>query len=266
MRTGLEDRVVLITGAGAGIGRATVEAFLAEGARVLAADLDTSPLATDLDTALSAERLVRFTVDLGEPDGPPAAVAETVRRFGQIDVLVNNVGIATMRDGFLDVSDEDWLALININFLSMVRATRAALPHMLARASGVIVSLASDAGHEPGIYFPHYSVSKVAVRMLSKELATEFGSRGIRSNSVSPGPTRTPAFESASFLASIAERHGLDSEGAIELFLRDVRRMPLGRLGAAADVAALIVFLSSDLARQVTGADYRVDGGAIATI
>ena len=154
---------------------------------------------------------------------------------------------------------------MELNFFSMVRCCRAAIPRMLEQGRGSIVSLSSDAGHMPGPYFVDYSVTKGMIRLLSKALANEFAGRGIRCNTVSPGPTRTAPWESGEFIDALAAEWEVDREAAIDRFVRDVRGMPLGRLGAPEDVAAAIVFLASDRASQITGSDYRVDGGLIPT-
>jgi NAD(P)-dependent dehydrogenase (short-subunit alcohol dehydrogenase family) len=261
MDLGLEGRVALVTGAGSGIGLATTRALLAEGAGVIAADLDPSAALA----GAPAGRLLAFTVDLASPDGPSSAVAFAIEQLGTIDILVNNVGVCPHRDGFLDVDDRGWQELLELNFFSMVRCCRAAIPRMLEQERGSIVSLSSDAGHMPGPYFVDYAVTKGMIRLLSKALANEFAGRGIRSNTVSPGPTRTAPWESGEFIDALAAEWALDREAAIDRFVRDVRGMPLGRLGAPEDVAAAIVFLASDRACQITGSDYRVDGGLIPT-
>jgi NAD(P)-dependent dehydrogenase (short-subunit alcohol dehydrogenase family) len=261
MDLGLEGRVALVTGAGSGIGLATTRSLLAEGAHVVAADLDPSALADPP----AGGRLLPFTVDLSAAEGPPSAVAFAIEHFGTIDVLVNNVGVCPHRNGFLDVDDSGWQELLELNFFSMVRCCRAAIPRMLEQQRGSIVSLSSDAGHMPAPYFVDYSVTKGMIRLLSKALANEFAAHGIRSNTVSPGPTRTTPWESGEFIDELALEWAIDREAAIERFVRDVRGMPLGRLGAPEDVAAAIVFLASDQARQVTGSDYRIDGGLVPT-
>jgi len=258
MEMGLAQRAVVVTGAGSGIGLATTRAFIAEGAHVVAADLDPA--------AAQDAGAIALTVDLATPEGPPAAVKAAVQRLGGIDVLVNNVGVAPSRQGFLSVGDDDWSALIDVNFMSMVRACRAALPHMLEHGRGAIVSISSDAGYLPAPFFVDYSVTKAAIRVLSRAIANEFADRGIRSNTISPGPTRTAPWERRGLIDDLAERWGIDREAAIERFIKEERRMPLGRLGEPEDVAAMVVYLSSDLAKQITGSDYRVDGGTIATI
>jgi NAD(P)-dependent dehydrogenase (short-subunit alcohol dehydrogenase family) len=263
MELGLEGRVAVVTGAGAGIGLATARLLVAEGARVVVVDLDPSA-ATQI---APQEMLVPLVRDLASPQGGPDAVATAVERFGAIDILVNNVGVAPHRDGFLTVSDKDWLSLIELNFLSMVRCCRAAIPHMVEQGRGSIISLSSDTGYAPAPYFVDYAMTKAMVRVLSKTLATEFAAHGIRSNTISPGPTRTtPWEEQGGFMDSYAARFGIDHEAAIERFMREERNIGSGRIGEADDVAAMIVFLASDRAVQITGSDYRVDGGQLATI
>lgn len=259
MELGLSDRVAILTGAGSGIGLATAQLFLEEGAKVVAADREPAA-AGGLDGPVTA-----VTVDLASAEGPAKMVERTMDEHGRIDVLVNNVGIFPFRESFLDVGDDDWNELLNINFYSMVRSCRAAIPHMIATGGGSIVSVASDVGRAPDRFFVDYSVSKAGILMLSKALSIEFGPQGVRSNCVSPGPTRTPAWDKpGGFADSLAEEYGLDKDAAIDHFAKEVRKLPLGKLGDPIDVARVIAFLGSDASKHVTGADYTVDGGVVA--
>jgi NAD(P)-dependent dehydrogenase (short-subunit alcohol dehydrogenase family) len=255
----LTDRVVVISGGGSGIGLACCRAFLQEGAIVVAGARDPSAAA-----ALSDD-VTAVTVDLSTATGADQLISAAVEARGGVDVLVNNVGVFPFRESFLSVSDADWDALMNVNFYSMVRACRAAIPHMVKRGRGSIVSVASDVGRAPDRFFVDYSVSKSAALMLSKAISIEFGPAGIRSNCVSPGPTRTPAWDKlGGFADSLAEEYGMGKEQAIEHFAKEVRKLPLGKLGDPEDVARVVAFLASDVSKHVTGADYTVDGGIVA--
>ena len=152
---------------------------------------------------------------------------------------------------------------MDVNFYSMVRACREVIPHMVKQGGGSIVSIASECGRQPDVFFVDYSVSKAAMLSLNKALANEFGPSGIRANIVSPGPTRTPPWDDpGGFGQSLAKEFGLSKEEAIDHFAKEVRKLPLGRLGRPQDVAAAVVFLASDLAAQVTGSEYCVNGGS----
>lgn len=263
MELSLAGKVAVVTGAGSGIGLACTRLFVEEGARVLAADLD--PSAAERIGAGGA--VVAEVVDLSTAEGPARMVNAATKAFGRVDALVNNVGIFPFRESFLEVSDQDWQELMTINFYSMVRSCRAAIPHMIEQGGGSIVSIASDVGRAPDPFFVDYSVSKASVLILSKALSIEFGAKGVRSNCVSPGPTRTPAWDKpGGFAESLAAEYGLDKEAAVDHFAKNVRKMPLGRLGSPDDVAAAVVFLSSDRAKHVTGSDYHVDGGLPAAV
>ncbi len=258
MTDDLRDRVVVISGASSGIGFATVAACLQAGALVVAGDI--RPSAQPQAEAFYEDRVQLVTVDLCTTSGPAILVEAALDLHGRVDVLVNNVGVAPFRSSFLDVTDDDWGATINLNVMATVRACRAVLPSMVARRAGVIISLASDAGRQPDPFFVDYAMSKAAILSISKALSIEFGPYGIRVNTVSPTATLTPALEP--FLKSLGAELGLGRDETLEHFATKMRALPLGRLNAPEDVAEVIVFLASDRARQVTGADYSVNAGS----
>ena len=182
----LKDKVAVVTGAGKGIGLATTMELANEGAKVIAGSHGTS-------TMTGLENVTAVAVDLSEPDGPARLVQRAIDEHGRIDVLVNNVGAVKLRmDGFLAVTDDDFAWAMEMNFFTGLRASRAALRHMVEQGSGTIVNMASvNAFFEPDGATIDYGAAKAAVLNLTKSLAQEFGSRGIRVNAVSPGPVST---------------------------------------------------------------------------
>jgi NAD(P)-dependent dehydrogenase (short-subunit alcohol dehydrogenase family) len=249
------SRVVLVTGGSQGIGEAIVTAFRELGDQVVNADLRHDEAVVGVDAV---------TCDFVDPTAAANLVQHAVDQYGRIDVVVNNVGLAPFRESFLSVSDDDWRSLIDINLMTMVRLCRAAIPVMIEGGGGAIVSIASDAARQPDPFFVDYALTKAAVRSLSKTLSKEFGSKGIRVNTVSPGPTRTPALVGeGAFASQLAAELGVSREEAIDHFVNVMRKLPLGHLIEPRDVAAVVVFLASDGARSVTGSDYCVDAGSI---
>jgi NAD(P)-dependent dehydrogenase (short-subunit alcohol dehydrogenase family) len=254
MELRLSGKVVIVTGASAGIGAATVASLTAEGAVAVGVSRKPPEVRPAVEGVIA---------DLTDPAAAQRIVDEVLDRHGRLDGVVNNVGGLDARAGFLDVTDEQWHATFDLNFHSAVRMSRAALPALLTHG-GALVHVASEAARLPDVSIVDYAAAKTALLSLSKTLAAEFGPRGVRSVVVSPGPTRTRLWdEPGGFADQLAERFGLPVDEAIDHFVRDVRGLPSGRLGTAEDVANVITYVLSPIAAQVTGAEWVIDGGAL---
>ena len=242
MDLGLRDAVCLVTGSTGGIGLETVKLLRAEGATVV--------------TTGRSGGDVR--ADVSRPGEPERVVAEVVERHGRLDVLVNNVGWSEVRK-LEDVTDDLWQASFEVNLMSAIRATRAALPGMRERGSGTIVNTSSTAGKRPSTGMPDYSVMKAAMLSYSRLVADLYAKDGIRCNAVTPGPTLTATWLGDGGLA--------DQQGERnEVLAKVAAGRPLGRLAQPEEIAAVIAFLCSPRASYVTGAAWSADGGTVPII
>jgi NAD(P)-dependent dehydrogenase (short-subunit alcohol dehydrogenase family) len=259
MELGMRGRIAVVTGASKGIGLAIVEALVSEGVHVVAGARHSSP---ELDKLASDGSVQVVTVDLGDPDGP----ATLVRAAGErIDVLVNNVGAGTPRvGGFLSVTDEEWVATLNINFLAAVRATRAVLPVMLAAGRGSIVTVSSVNAFLPDPAVIDYSAAKAGLSNFCKSLSKEVGGKGIRVNTVSPGPVATDLWLGESGVA--ATLSGASGMAAEDIVNQAAGASVTGRFTRPGEVADLVVLLASDRSANVTGANITIDGGLVQTL
>lgn len=240
----LTGKTALVTAAAAGIGRATALALAREGARVIAADIDTQKL-----QALRTEDHTIETQSLDVTDG--AAIESLCRHVPRVDVLVNAVGFVH-HGTILECTDVDWSMSLAINLTAMMRVTRAWLPAMITARGGSIINVASVASSVRGVPSRFaYSATKAGVIGLTKSVAADFVAKGIRCNAICPGTIDTPS------LARRLRDTG-DEARARAAF---VGRQPMGRLGTADEVAALAVYLASDEASFTTGAIHVIDGG-----
>lgn len=262
MDLGLEGQVAIVTGAGKGIGLAITRALADEGAQVVAASRST-------DALEGIERVLPVALDLSEPGGPGALVRRAMDEHGRIDVLVNNVGAVRLRlDGFLALDDADFQWALDMNFFTTLRATRAALVPMVDQGRGSIVNIASvNAFFQPDGATVDYGVAKAGVANLTKALAQEFGTSGIRVNAISPGPVETDLWLGEhGVAATVAAMTGVDPDTARERVVESIGGFATGRFTRPEEVAALAVMLASDRLGNVTGENVVIDGGLIKTL
>jgi NAD(P)-dependent dehydrogenase (short-subunit alcohol dehydrogenase family) len=255
----LAGRTAIVTGASKGIGLAVSRALAGAGALVVAGARSSS---AELDELAGGGRVRFVPVNLGDPAGPAALTAAAGER---IDILVNNVGSAPARPGgFLSITDADWDVTLTLNLLAAVRATRAVLPAMLAAGTGAIISVCSVNARLPDPAVLDYSTAKGGLAAFSKGLSKEVGPRGIRVNTVSPGPVSTGLWLGEhGVAASVAGATGGDPAAVAK---SAVSTTATGRFTTPEEVADLVVLLAGARAGNVTGADIVIDGGLVQTI
>jgi NAD(P)-dependent dehydrogenase (short-subunit alcohol dehydrogenase family) len=243
----LEGRAALVTGAGRGIGRAIAICLAREGADVTLADIAEDGLPT---TARAAEghgvRALSVQADVGKEDDVDRLFAEAVRRFGRLDILVNNAALIVVKS-FQDGTLEEWDRTLDTNLRGAYLTCRRALPELVARGGGSIINISSVAAFHHTVTHVHYAASKAGMIALTRELAVELAPHRIRVNAVAPA--------------------WIDSRGRMERLTPDDRakanqRFLLGRIGQPDDVAEAVVFLASDRASYITGITLPVTGGA----
>lgn len=257
----LGGKVAVVTGASKGIGLAITKALVAEGANVVAGARTTDALA-------GMDGVTPVALDLGQRDAPAALVAKALERHGRVDVLVNNLGAVRMRlQGFLGTSDEEFERSMQLNFFAAVRATRAALPPMIAQGRGAIVNVASvNAFFEPDAGVLDYGAAKAALVNFTKSIAQEFGPRGIHVNAVSPGPVSTDLWlGKEGVAATVARASGTSEDEARKNVIASLGGFATGRFTTPEEVATLVVVLASERTSNVTGSNYVIDGGLIKT-
>ena len=243
-------RSAMVTGAARGIGRAVAERLAADGLAVSVIDL------TGAEEAAAAVGGPAHHLDVTDPDQVDAAVAAHVERFGGLDVMVANAGVAVTAP-LLETTDEQWRRTFEVNVLGVVHCYRAAARQMIDQGrGGRLIGAASVAAHRAGKWQSAYSASKFAVRGLSQSLAQELAEHGITVNVYSPGVVQTPMWESID--DALATRKGTAPGSELAGMVAGI---PLGRLETPADVAGVVSFLASPDAGYVTGQSIVVDGG-----
>ncbi|MBY8880242.1 SDR family NAD(P)-dependent oxidoreductase [Actinacidiphila acidipaludis] len=264
MELHLKDKVAVVTGASKGIGLAVVERLAAEGVKVVAGSRTSTP---ELDALAAAHDVTIVSVDLSTAQGAEDLVRRAVERHRHLDILVNNVGAAEPRDSFLHVSDAEWQRIFDLTFFSAVRASRAALPHMVAAGGAAIVNISSINARLPFPMVVDYSAAKAALTNLNKSLSEEFAPQGVRVNAIAPGPVRTPFWTApGGFADATAAAAGTTAQEALDVVVPQNMGISSGRVSEPHEIADLAVFLASPVAANITGTETLVDGGQTKTL
>jgi 3-oxoacyl-[acyl-carrier protein] reductase len=250
MNYNFADKVVVVTGGGKGIGKTIVKKFSEYGAKTVIADIDWE-LAQEVEAEMTKEGREAFAikVDVSKTIEVEGFIAKVLKRYKQIDVLVNNAGIVGYRGPIVNHPEESWDKVLNINLKGTFLCCKSVLPHMLTRKTGIIVNMGSMAGSYGGTpaVGVDYSVSKAAIHCLTKRIATETADKGIRVNALAPHAIKTEMFN------DIPEA----------FYNKLVNTVKMGRLAEPDEVAKVILFLASDDSSFITGQTIHVDGGSI---
>ena len=255
----LAGKVAIVTGGASGIGAGIVEKFLAEGARVVIADVERDR-GQDFSATLGADAVFRFA-DVSEPDQVGALVAGALETFGALDVMVNNAGVSSkMHRSFLDDDLADFHRVMSVNVLGVMAGTRDAARQMATRGGGSIINVSSIGGIQAGGGVMVYRASKAAVIQFTKSAAIELAHYEIRVNCIAPGNIPTP------FLRTTTSEKSAEELARFERAIREQMRAdrPLKREGTPADIAEAALYLASDRSSYVTGTVLPVDGGTVA--
>jgi NAD(P)-dependent dehydrogenase (short-subunit alcohol dehydrogenase family) len=248
----LKGKVALVTGAASGIGQAIARLMAQEGAQVAIADINDQG-GQETVAQIGEEAAFYKHTDVGSNTEVQSLVEATVARFGAIDILVNNAAIVLFKR-LIDTEPEEWDKVIATNLRSVYLCSRYTIPHMMRRGHGAIVNISSARALATTPLVSSYDASKGAIVSLTRSLALEYASHGIRVNCVLPGAIDTPVF-----------RANLRADGREEEQYRaTVDHIPLGRVGLPVDIAQAVVFLTSEESSYMTGASFLVDGGLLA--
>lgn len=246
----LQDRIAIVTGGGSGMGRAMVQEFVAEGANVLALDVRKSAVEETAEMVGLPGRVVAFECDVSDEKSVKAAVAKAMETWGRVDLVCNNAGILDDYVIAEETSTELWNRILSVNLSGPFFVCREVLPIMVAQGKGVIINTASISAFIAGGGGSAYTASKHAVLGLTRQLAFEYGRKGVRVNAICPGPIHTGMTD-----------YLLTPEGRNDHVDSIIEALPAGRWGKPVEIARLAVYLASDDADFIHGSAYVMDGG-----
>lgn len=243
----LAGKCAIVTGGASGFGLGIVDKFLAEGARVMIADINETAAAQLADAR--GDAAIAQTVDVSDAASVNAMAEAAIKAFGQVDILINNAGITHLPTPLDEVSEEDFDRVFNVNMKSVYLTARALVPHMKARGTGAILNVASTAGVSPRPNLNWYNASKGWMITATKAMAVELAPKGIRVNAINPVAGETPLLKS--FMG----------EDTPEMRAKFISTIPIGRFSTPEDMGNAACYLCSDEASMVTGVAMEVDGG-----
>lgn len=253
MDLGLKDKIAIVTGGSAGIGRGIVERLVQEGAIVTIVDIniaEAEKAAAEIGGGTQAIKM-----DITKKDEVESVVDKVIQKFGRIDILVNNAALSWPRL-FIDMTEKEWDQMCAVNLKGVYLITRPVLSNMVKQRYGKIISISSIAGKEGIAKFSHYSATKFAVIGLTQSLAHEYAEYGVNINVVCPGVVRTPLWEDQ--LPGMAEEQGKSTEQVFQEFCEPI---PFKRPQTPEDIGGMVSFLAADLAKNITGQSINVTGG-----
>lgn len=249
----LKNKVVIITGAGSGIGRSTAILFAKEGAKVVVADIDVKGGKETVHLIKNNKNVFFVKTNVSKERDCKRLIEETIKKYGKIDILFNNAGVY-LRKKITEMDESDWNKIIDINLKSIFLCSKYVIPEMIKQNKGIIINTASTLGLVGEPECGAYCASKGGIIALTKSMATEYASDNIRVNCICPGPIDTPMLRKYLSSSKNSERVKEELENWV----------PLGRMGTPEEIASTALFLASDESSYITGTTIVVDGGGTA--
>lgn len=262
----LKNKITVVTGGSKGIGKGIAKALAEEGCNLSICSRHEEELnKTAKELERKGIRVLSVKADLTKESDIQHFIDKTIEEFGKIDILVNNAGTIGNPGSLEDVSVQEWRDLFELNVFAVVSITKKVIPYMKQQQWGRIINISSENGEQPYPDMIHYNASKGALNNFSKALSKQYAEDGILVNTVSPAFIETPLVNT--MMKQMAAEQGISKEQAVKQFLRENRpHIELKRAGTIEEVGALVAFLASDKASFINGANYRVDGGSVASI